>query len=439
MQAFFSEVPPKILLVPAVDSCERSFMSFVKGKPYKLGQVTEDGKATFDVGPPSRVNPIDECCPVDECLLLYTSGTTGRPKTISLTQSNILTAVTNVVACCELSAKDLGLLVMPLFHVHGLVGGLLAPLAAGGGVVIDAQFDAGTFWENMAKHEITWYTAIPAIHHRVLNSVPPTGTVPRLRFVRSCSAKLAPSLAKELTRTFQGVVVSAYGMTEASHQITSTTISQASTQEWTTVGISPYGGIRIMGENGDVLSPGHVGEIVIKGNNVIAAYRHGDPEARAFTGEGYLLTGDLGMVDKHGQLIITGRRQELINRGGEMISPYEIEEALLRSEQIGEACAFGVPDPELGEVIGVVLVPNRGANIRDWRDIHRHLQESLAPCKHPSKVNYASSPWGGPVLHEARRYGCVVHFGPIPLGKSNADVWPSKSLGLAVILTGTSS
>lgn len=322
----------------------------------------------------------------DVALFLHTSGTTSRPKGVPLTHANLLTSAGNVAATYALTPEDVSLCVMPLFHVHGLVASTFATLHTGGTVIVPPRFSASAFWPAVKTHRVTWYTAVPTIHQVLLtradeDRAPAPGTS-GLRFIRSCSSSLAPATMSGLESRFGCPVLEAYGMTEASHQMASNPLPPGERRPGS-VGCGTGVQIGIMDESGDLLLPNTQGEVVIKGPNVTRGY-HNNPEANAaaFT-NGWFRTGDQGILDKAGYLTLVGRLKELINRGGEKISPREIDEVLLTHPAVAEAVCFGVADAKYGEEVAAAVVLRTDAT---EETLLAHCRERLASFKAPKKI-----------------------------------------------------
>jgi len=322
----------------------------------------------------------------DVALILHTSGTTSRPKIVPLTQANIWTSARNIAATLDLSADDRALNVMPLFHIHGLIAGLSAPLSRGGSVFCTPGFNALKFFAEMEEAKPTWYTAVPTMHQAILTRAGRhKETIARcpLRFVRSSSASLPPTVIGELEAAFKCPVVEAYGMTEATHQMASNPLKGV--RKPGSVGLAAGPEVAIMDEKGRLLDRGEVGEVVIRGENVTAGYE-GNPKANgeAFV-DGWFRTGDQGVIDVDGYLTLTGRLKEIINRGGEKISPREVDEALMDHPAVLQAVAFAVPHPMLGEDVGAAVVLREGLAATE-QDLHAFLSERLAAFKTPRKI-----------------------------------------------------
>jgi acyl-CoA synthetase (AMP-forming)/AMP-acid ligase II len=276
---------------------------------------------------------------------------------------------------------------MPLFHIHGLMAAVLASLSAGASVFCSPGFDALQFFSWLSESRATWYTAVPTMHQAILQRASRNQQSideARLRFIRSSSSSLPPTVFNELEGTFDVPVIEAYGMTEASHQMTSNPLPPGERKPGT-VGV-PFGlEVAIMDDKGRLLPQGSIGEIVIRGKNVTRGYAN-NPQANAtgFT-DGWFRTGDQGMLDVDGYLSIQGRLKEIINRGGEKISPREVDEVLMEHPAVQQAVTFAMPHPKLGEEVAaaVVLYPGMQAGEQELRDFAR---ERLAPFKVPRKI-----------------------------------------------------
>lgn len=280
------------------------------------------------------------------------------------------------------------MLVMPLFHVHGLLCGLLAPLATGGSIVIPPKFSASDFWLDFAAHAANWYTAVPTIHQILLKS-PPPAPVPAIRFIRSCSSPLSPTVFHQLEKTYGAPVLEAYAMTEAAHQMTSNPLPPAQRKPGS-VGIGQGVAVKILNDAGEELPQGAEGEICIRGANVTLGYlNNAAANASSYTASGFFRTGDQGRTDAEGYVFITGRIKELINKGGEKISPIELDNVLTRHPKVGEAVSFAVPDDVFGQDIGVAVVLKAGEKM-GAEELRGWMADKSVKFKVPKKV---SIPW----------------------------------------------
>ena len=324
----------------------------------------------------------------DTALVLHTSGTTSRPKIVPLLQRNILANAHNIASTLALTPDDVCLNIMPLFHIHGLMAATLATLAAGAQVWCTPGFNALKFFGWLEEVRPTWYTAVPTMHQAILSRAARNLEIiaaSRLRLIRSSSASLPPQVMAELERVFRAPVIESYGMTEASHQMASNPLPPRARKPGS-VGVAAGPEVAIMDEqSGALLGQGAVGEVVIRGPNVTLGYE-ANPEANAkgFTG-GWFRTGDQGVLDEEGYLRLTGRLKELINRGGEKISPLEVDEILMDHPAVAQVVTFGIPHDKLGEEVGaaVVLREGKAATERELRDF---CATRLADFKVPRKI-----------------------------------------------------
>ena len=323
----------------------------------------------------------------DVALLLRTSGTTSMAKCVPLSHRQLCRSASDIAATLRLSPADRCLGIMPLFHVHGLVAALLASLDAGASVVCTPGFASGRFVEWLNTFGPTWYTGVPTMHQAILAELETRASSPLrtpLRFVRSCSAALPRDVAARLEAALNAPVIEAYGMTEATHQITSQTPAPLGCRD-DSVGAPTGVAVAIMAANRELSPRLAHGEVVIRGETVITAYDGGSPsDADAFT-SGWLRTGDEGWLDENGRLHLAGRIKDLINRGGEKISPREIEDALLEQDGVAECVAFAVSHPTLGEDVAAAIVPARGVSL-DRDALHHSLFGRLSHAKIPSRI-----------------------------------------------------
>jgi amino acid adenylation domain-containing protein len=322
----------------------------------------------------------------DTALVLHTSGTTARPKIVPLTQRNLCASAYNIITTLHLTPQDRCLNVMPLFHIHGLLAALLATHTAGASVVCTPCFAAQKFFGWLEQFHATWYTAVPTMHQAVCEQAKRDGREWHglLRFIRSSSAALPPQLMQELERLFAAPVIEAYGMTEAAHQMASNPLPPAQRKPGS-VGLPAGPHIAIMDDAGQLLAQEQKGEIVIRGGNVTQGYEN-NPEAnaKAFT-TGWFRTGDQGYFDADGYLFLTSRLKEIINRGGEKVTPREVDEAMLDHPAVAQAVTFAVPHPTLGEDVAVAVVLRAGATTTA-HELRQFVLRKLAIHKSPSQV-----------------------------------------------------
>ena len=325
--------------------------------------------------------------PDDVALVLHTSGTTSRPKIVPLSQANVCASARNIRGFLSLSAADRGLNIMPLFHIHGLIAGILAPLSAGGQVCCTPGFNALKFFAWMEEARPTWYTAVPTMHQTILARAANNRAVIEanpLRFIRSSSSAMPTQVIREIEETFGAPLVESYGMTEAAHQMAANPLPPA-VRKPGTVGIAAGPDVAIMDMQGALLPAGETGEIVIRGENVTRGYENNPKaNAEAFT-NGWFRTGDQGVMDADGYLTITGRLKEIINRGGEKVSPREVDEVLMDHPAVAQVVTFAVPHDKLGEDVGAAVVLREGASLTE-KELRAFAAERLADFKVPRKV-----------------------------------------------------
>jgi acyl-CoA synthetase (AMP-forming)/AMP-acid ligase II len=329
----------------------------------------------------------DFASPDDIALVLHTSGTTSRPKIVPLSQRNVCASARNVRQTLGLTPDDRNLSIMPLFHIHGLIASLLAPLSAGSEVCCSTGFNALKFFGWMGEVKPTWYTAVPTMHQAILARAPKNADVvaeSRLRFIRSSSSALPPTVIAELERVFRAPVVEAYGMTEAAHQMASNPLPPR-VRKPGTVGPNAGPEIRIVDDRGNTLPPGVTGEIVIRGENVTRGYENNPSANETAFIDGWFRTGDQGTMDADGYVAITGRLKEIINRGGEKISPREVDEIIMEHPAVHQCVTFGMPHDMLGEEVAAAIVLKEGVACDD-RELRQFAAVRLADFKVPKKI-----------------------------------------------------
>jgi oxalate---CoA ligase len=338
-------------------------------------------------GGPALANALGGAATADDiALILHTSGTTSRPKIVPLSQRNVCASAVNVRDTLALGPTDVGLNIMPLFHIHGLIAGLLAPLAAGGSIFCTPGFNALKFFAWMREAKPTWYTAVPTMHQAIVARSAGNRAVIAdnpLRFVRSSSSSIPPQVLRELEAAFGAPVIEAYGMTEAAHQMASNPLNGKRIPG--SVGVAAGPDVAIMDAAGALLPPGTTGEIVIRGVNVTAGYENNPSANRdAFT-NGWFRTGDQGVMNGDGYVTLTGRLKEIINRGGEKISPREVDEVLMDHPAVAQVVTFAVPHDKLGEDVAAAVVLREGQST-DSKQLREFVATRLADFKVPRKI-----------------------------------------------------
>ena len=327
----------------------------------------------------------------DEALVLHTSGTTSKPKIVPLTNKNIFSSAINISKSLELSEIDHCLNIMPLFHIHGLIAIIAASMKVGASVCASNGFNAIKFLEIAKSEKITWYSGVPTMHQAILLRAEKKLELAKnlkLKFIRSSSASLPPAVFEKLNNVFKCPVIEAYGMTEATHQMTSNPLPPK-IQKPGFVGIPAGPDVCIMDDTDKILNQGETGEVCIKGNNVTLGYDN-NPEAnkKSFS-NGWFRTGDQGYFDQDGYLKISGRLKEIINKGGEKISPLEVDNILMDHPLIEQAVCFGYEDKMLGEEIAAAIIVKEGQNCSEI-DVKNYAEEKLAKFKIPKKIFFVN-------------------------------------------------
>lgn len=325
--------------------------------------------------------------PDDEGLVLHTSGTTSRPKVVPLLNRNLAASAQNIASTLSLTPEDIGLNIMPMFHIHGLVASMLSSMSAGAYVVCTPGFNALKIFQWFKDVAPTWYTAVPTMHQAIMARASRNTEIVegmRLRFARSSSSSLPPPVMAEVEKTFNCPVIEAYGMTEAAHQMASNPLPPADRKPGS-VGRAAGPEVAIIDFNGNPVDQGGEGEICIRGGNVFSGYEN-NPEANAeaFHGD-WFRTGDQGFLDPDGYLTISGRLKEIINRGGEKIAPREVDDVLQAHDAVAQVVTFAMPHEKLGEDVAaiVVLAEGKEATERELRDF---AAQKLADFKVPRTI-----------------------------------------------------
>jgi acyl-CoA synthetase (AMP-forming)/AMP-acid ligase II len=345
------------------------------------------GAFTLEGGAARRADQPGFAEPDDIALVLHTSGTTARPKIVPLTHGNICASAASIAETLALTPADACLNVMPLFHIHGLIAATLASLHAGAAVICTPGFNALRFFGWLEAERPSWYTAVPTMHQAILaradRNAEAIARAP-LRFLRSSSASLPAQAMRDLETAFGAPMIEAYGMTEASHQMCSNPLPPRARKPGI-VGLPAGPEVAIMDEDGAMLPQGAIGEVVIRGPNVTRGYE-ANPEAnaRAFA-KGWFRTGDQGMFDPDGYLLLTGRLKELIKRGGEQVSPLEVDGILSEHPAVAQALTFSVPHPMLGEEVAAAIVLRDGMEVTE-RALRDFAAERLADFKVPRRI-----------------------------------------------------
>ncbi|MFO1038572.1 MAG: acyl--CoA ligase [Geminicoccaceae bacterium] len=329
--------------------------------------------------------------PDDVALVLHTSGTTSRPKIVPLLHRNLAASARHIRTTLALTPADRCLNIMPLFHIHGLIAAVTTSLSAGASIWCSPGFNALRFFAWLEEARPTWYTAVPTMHQAILARAernPEALANAKLRFIRSSSASLPPQVMTALQAAFNAPVIESYGMTEATHQMTSNPLPPAPRHAGS-VGIAAGPMVRIADTEGRFLGAEAEGEVVISGPNVTPGYE-ANPSANAsafFEADGHrwFRTGDQGRLDAAGYLRITGRLKEIINRGGEKVSPLEVDEVLMDHPAVQQVVTFAMPHAKLGEEVAAAIVLREGMAAVE-QELRDHCAGRLADFKVPRRI-----------------------------------------------------
>jgi acyl-CoA synthetase (AMP-forming)/AMP-acid ligase II len=379
---YLEDIAPRLFLVPTAGA-PRAALSAAAAAAVPLIELAAGGDPELikDGAPATPAASYEPGEPDDIGLVLHTSGTTSRPKQVPLRQRNLMASARTIAGHYELSADDVSFCVMPLFHIHGLVASAFAAMAAGGTVLAPRRFTAHRFWPQARQHGASWLSAGPTLHQMILDRADAEGAPPSLRFARSCSSPLTPALLDRAETAYGVPMLEAYGMTEASHQMTSNPLPPAARVPGS-VGVPAGAEIAIADPAGRLLAAGESGEVVIRGPGVMSGYlANPAANADAFVG-GWFRTGDLGVL-RDGYLYLEGRLKEMILRGGENIAPAEIEQALLAHPAVTDAVCFGISDDKYGEVPAAAVTLSQETPVSD---LTGHCRERLAAFKVPTVI-----------------------------------------------------
>jgi len=411
---YLSDLGAKALLIqagvesPAREVATQRSLPVIELHP---GETAGDFTLTAPPGLSGAPAHVGQAGAEDIALVLHTSGTTSRPKIVPLRQINITASAYHIGHNLALTPDDVCLNIMPLFHIHGLIAAVLASLAAGASISCSVGFNAFRFFSWFEEVRPTWYTAVPTMHQTLLGLAPrhkETIAKGRLRFIRSSSASLPAPVMTQMEETFGVPMIESYGMTEAAHQMASSPLPPRPRFAGC-VGVAAGPEIAIMSEDGTLLAPGELGEVVIRGRNVMAGYENNpSANATAFT-NGWFRTGDEGTLDAQGYLRLTGRLKEIIIRGGEKISPLEVDDVLMTHPAIAQVVTFAMPHAKLGEEVAAAVVLHEGANL-DETTLREFAGQRLAQFKVPRRVVFlAEIPKGA--TGKLQRIGLAAKLG----------------------------
>jgi oxalate---CoA ligase len=381
---FLTDIAPRLLLVPASGAAAASAAAAATQTTLVAVQAAEDGPPELlaDGRSSAPRRSFEQGGPEDVAVVLHTSGTTSRPKQVPLLQRNLMASASTIAAHYQLGPDDVSFCVMPLFHIHGLVASTFAAMRAGGSVIAPRRFTPQRFWPQSREHGATWLSAGPTLHQMILEKADQAGPPAAMRFVRSCSSALSPALLERAEQAYRVPMLEAYGMTEASHQMTSNPLPPAPRLPGS-VGVPTGTQVAIADKTGTFLPDGTPGEVVIRGPGVTPGYVNNPAAtAEAFFGD-WFRTGDRGVL-RDGYLFLEGRLKEMILRGGENIAPAEVEQVLMSHPAVRDAVCFGIADAKYGELVGAAVTLNTDAEIRALID---HCREQLAAFKVPARID----------------------------------------------------
>ena len=381
---YFKDLKPKVVICnfedshPAVICAKKNNIRVIKIEEFIFKEALNKKSK------PSKKYKSDS---KDIALILHTSGTTSRPKMVPLTHKNLINSSQNIGKTLNLSKKDKNIVLMPSFHIHGIVASILAPLVSGGKIVILPKFNALSFFKSLEKHSPTWFTGVPTMLQAILDRASRNTKVisdSRLKFIRSSSASLPTSILVEIEKTFKVPVIESYGMTEASHQMTSNLLPPKK-RKVGSVGVPIGIKVKTVDDNFKKLKVNDVGEILIKGKSILKKYIASKEINKNSFVKGWFRTGDLGYFDKEGYLYISGRIKEIINRGGEKISPKEVDEVFTSYKKVNKAVSFAVKHAKLGEDIAIAIVLNNNFKCTA-NELKEYAKNKLANFKIPKQI-----------------------------------------------------
>ena len=335
----------------------------------------------------------------DDALLMYTSGTTGKPKGVVLSHRSVAAGGEFTSRAHELNAEDRVMCALPLYHINGQIVTAVAPLVHGGSVVMPHRFSVSNYWPTVVQYRCTWINVVPTIIAYLLNAPDPRASgldLHAIKFCRSASAPLPPELHRAFEEKFGISIIETFGMTETNAPCFTNPYARGERK------IGSPG--RAFGNEGKVIDPqsgkdvpaGVVGELMVRGDNVMKGY-YKDPEntCRTLEPDGWMHTGDLGYIDADGFVFVTGRIKELIIKGGENIAPREIDEALLGHPAVLDAAAVGIPDRHYGQEIMACVVLRPGRACTD-DELRAFCESRLGRYKTPKVFRFVAELPRGP-------------------------------------------
>ncbi len=338
-----------------------------------------------------------EVSPSDEAVIIYTSGTTGKPKGVLLTHGNLLANAEQIAEWLQLKETDRSLIIMPLFHVNGLMATAMAMLWAGGGIVLAERFSASRHWEIISRRCVTYFgsvaTMLSILNHTYPNGVPNGIDISSLRFALCGSAPVPVEVMKTYESLFGHPVVEGYGLSESTCRSTFNPIGEG--RRPGSAGLPIGNEMRVFDEDDQEVEHGKVGEIVLRGPNIMKGYYHNEAATVEVLRSGWFHTGDLGYRDEDGYYYVVDRKSDMIIRGGENIYPREIDEVLYQHPKVKDAATIGAPDPLYGEEVRSFIVLREGETATA-QEITEFCQARLAAFKCPKSVVFLKDIPKGP-------------------------------------------
>src|SRR6056300_665599 len=340
--------------------------------------------------------PLHDIAPDDQALLMYTSGTTGKPKGVVHTHASLLAGGWSATIAHDLAPNDRGFCVLPIYHINGLFVTVMGALISGGSLTMISRFSASRFWQQADESKITWFSVVPTIISHLLHgqNEPSDACKARLRFGRSASSALAVETQSAFEMRFGVPIIETMGLTETAAQILSNPLPPG-VRKIGSPGIAYGCDIEIQDQHGSCVPPNTEGEIVVRGPNVMSEYLKNSTATSATFRDGWLRTGDLAKMDTDGYVFVTGRLKELIIKGGENIAPREIDEILYTHPDVIEAAAFARPCKRYGETVEAAVRITPDSKLTE-QDLLTLCTTGLGQFKAPNIVHFMDELPKGP-------------------------------------------
>jgi len=384
-------------VVPEYEDLAEKAFSKLKDTPKIIPTHPENGPEWKKLGLDKKES-LREPLPQDNALLIYTSGTTGRPKGVVHTHKSLLHGGWNTQLAHKLTSKDKTFCILPLYHINAQVVSVMGTLVSGSGLVLPKRFKVSEFWSSIIKSKCTWFSAVPTIFSYLMNAdldKKIKEPLKNLRFGRSASAPLPPALHKAFQERFGLSIVETIGITETAAPLLSNPLDPKLHKLGST-GIAFGNEVRIAGENGKIVAAGEESEVQVRGQNIMKEYlKDSNATIEAFTSDGWYRTGDLGKMDDDGYVYITGRIKELIIKGGENISPREIDDVLYKHKSVLEAAAFPIEDVHYGQNIAAAITTRPGEKITE-SELRKLCLDSMGEFRSPTKYFFLKDLPKGP-------------------------------------------